>query len=226
LISVDIKKKFSFLCLRLIIWNLSLIIGFNSSWAKPSLDALTSDQTSKKVEAEIPKPRVDDALKVHSLGVGLGQTFLGSDFKKNGNSEITWDLYYNYSASHTFDYLLNFHSTTHERGETMARLSGVAGAIKAKIFNFDNFSPVGFGGLGFYWPKVSRDIKDGRGIRETNSKTVFGYNFGGGVELRLNPNFMTGVMLHFHNPFDVKQDIDPDVEGWYYKLLLTVFYTF
>lgn len=208
----------------LAIFSLVLILGASDAFSKSSssIKELTSRETSEKLENKLPKQtRNPNELQKHSLGIGLGQTFTKEDFKKHGDSEITWDLYYNYSASHSFDLMLNFHSSTHEKGNLESTLSGAAIGIKAKLFNFDNFAPVAFGGLGFYWPTLTRTD-----LVETESKTVFGYHFGGGAELKLNKNFMTGVLLHIHNPFDVKQENNPEVEGWYYKLLLTAFYTF
>ncbi|EQC44412.1 hypothetical protein [Bacteriovorax sp. DB6_IX] len=92
-------------------------------------------------------------LKVHSLGVGIGQTFLQGDFKDHGEDKITADLFYNYSASHSFDFLANFHYSTHEYRKKKVTATGLALGIKAKMFNFDNFSPFATGGLGFYSPK-------------------------------------------------------------------------
>lgn len=180
---------------------------------KKSIEELTSGNKTAEVGE---KSRLDESLKTHSFGLGLGQTFLKEDFKKNGDSEIGFDFYYNYSASHSFDMLLNIHKSTYEKGSKETELFGFAPSIKAKIFNFDNFAPVAFAGLGFYRPKITG----------SEAKTVFGYHFGGGAELRLNEHFMTGVLLHLHNPFDVDQPNGTKaVEGWYYKLLLTIFYT-
>lgn len=207
------------------ITSLVLTFGASEAFSKSSIKELTSRETSEKLEKKLPKQtRNPNELQKHSIGIGIGQTFTKSDFKTNGDSEITWDLYYNYSASHSFDLMLNFHSSTHEKGDLESNLSGAAIGIKAKLFNFDNFAPVAFGGLGFYWPTLTR--VQGNGIKETESKTVFGYHFGGGAELKLNQNFTTGVILHVHNPFDVKQENYAEVEGWYYKLLITTSYTF
>lgn len=207
------------------------LIGFvlftsliNGLFAKSSIEQLTSKNTAKKVKDDIPqKTTFDDGIHKHSFGLGLGQTFPMGEFKTNGDSEITPDLYYNYSASHSFDLLLNFHSNKLEKGNKESELLGLALGIKAKIFNFDNFAPVGFGGFGFYRPTVKRDIQGV--IKESEDKTVFGYHFGGGAELRLNNHVSTGILFHYHNPFDAKQDTDPEVEGSYYKLMLTLFYT-
>ncbi len=200
------------------------LLGGFFSYGK-TIEQLTSGKNAKKIKDSIPqKTTFDDGVNAHSIGLGIGQTFLTNDFDDNGNSEITPDLYYNYSASHSFDLFINFHYSKHEKGDKEVRLMGLAPALKAKLFSFDNFAPIAFGGFGFYQPVVKRIIQGQ--IKQSESKTVFGYHFGGGAELKLNEHFATGVLFHFHNPFDVKQDVDPEVEGSYYKLMLTGFYTF
>ncbi len=64
-----------------------------------------------------------------------------------------------------------------------------------------------------------------RELVDTEKKTAFGIHLGGGADLRLNDNFTVGILGHFHNPFDVKQDDGMDVEGSYFKLLITLLYT-
>ncbi|MDH5581284.1 MAG: porin family protein [Bdellovibrionales bacterium] len=190
-----------------------------------TIEKLTSGKTAKDIKDSIPqKTTFEHGINSHSIGIGIGQTFLTNDFDDNGDSRITPDLYYNYSASHSFDLLINFHYSTHKKSNKEVGLLGIAPALKAKLFSFDNFAPVVFGGFGFYQPTVKRIIQGS--LKESEKKTVFGYHFGGGAELRLNKHFATGVLFHFHNPFDVKQDMDPEVEGSYYKLMLTGFYTF
>lgn len=163
-------------------------------------------------------------INKHSLGVGVGQTFLNGEFKELANSSITADFYYTYSASYSFDFMANLHYWTQDKGQTKVRTLGIAPAIKGKFYQFDNFSPYALGGLGFYNPQVKREIDNV--YRESESTWVFGYHFGAGVELKLNEKFSIGALLHFHNPFDVKLDSEADVEGSYQKLLITSFYTF
>lgn len=163
-------------------------------------------------------------LNRHSLGIGVGQTFLNGEFKELANSSITADLYYAYSASYSFDFMANLHYWTQDKGQTKVRTLGIAPAIKGKFYQFDNFSPYALGGLGFYNPQVKRYINNA--YQESESTWVFGYHFGAGAELKLNEKVSIGALVHFHNPFDVKQDNGADVEGSYQKLLLTSFYTF
>lgn len=163
-------------------------------------------------------------LETHSIGIGVGQTFLKSDFGRNGEDKITWDLYYSYRASHSFDFIANFHHQKHKFGQTYARTSGLALGIKARVFQFDNFSPYLLGGFGFYNPQIQRLLDDK--VVKSKSKTTFGWHAGAGAELQLNRRFSTGILLHLHNPFSVQQEEGPDVSGWYYKLLITGGYTF
>ncbi|MCB9061954.1 MAG: hypothetical protein H6622_10565 [Halobacteriovoraceae bacterium] len=176
------------------------------------------ENISKKTIAR-PAPSIN-GLQVHSLGIGLGQTFLKGDFGRNGEDSITIDIYHNYSASYSFDFLSNIHLSKHTYGNHHTVIPGIAFAIKSKFFQFDNFSPYALGGLGFYRPYVKDEL--GR----SEAKTRFGANFGLGVELKLNNRMTTGIIGHYHNPFDTKQFGRPEIDGSYFKLLLTALYSF
>ncbi|MEA9355239.1 hypothetical protein SHI21_03460 [Bacteriovorax sp. PP10] len=195
---------------------------------KPNMHQLTSESTAKKVNNDIPSGgselRIPGAIRKHSIGLGLGQTFLRSDFHDEGTDKITPDLYYNYSASYSFDFMANLHWSKHSYLNQDVTVKGLALAIKAKVFQFDAFSPFFLGGFGFYLPQAHRTVG---GVRtETREQLVFGMNLGGGVELRLNDEFTVGVIAHYHDPFDVRQENAPDLEGSYMKLLIMGMYTF
>lgn len=193
---------------------------------KPNIHNLTSDKTAQKVSNNIPEAsdRIPGAVHKHSIGIGIGQTFLRSDLGDNGNDKITPDLYYNYSASYSFDFLANLHYSKHTYLNREATIKGLALAIKGKGFQFDAFSPFVLGGFGFYLPSVTR-IQAGVPT-ETRSQLVFGVNVGAGVELRLNDEATVGVIAHYHDPFDVRQDVGAKLEGSYMKLLIIASYTF
>lgn len=202
-----------------------LITGFSFFTQAKSIKDLTSQNTSDKVESEVDKiVAIANNKNPHAIGIGLGQTFLLGDFADNGDDKITPDLYYNYIASHSFDFLANFHWSSHKHGRTKTTLSGLALGIKAKLYNFDNFSPFGTAGLGFYNPKMKREIN---GVyKQSETHLSFGYHFGAGADLDLNDRVRVGLIGMVFNPFDIKQDNQPDVEGAYYKLQLTAFYKF
>jgi len=218
---------FKTICKSYILPAVILTAGFSFSTQAKSIKSLTSKKSSKKVEKEVKqvKSLANKGLKVHSVGVGIGQTFLSGDFKDHGEDKITADLFYNYSASHSFDFLANFHYSKHEYRNREVTATGLALGIKAKMFNFDSFAPFAVGGLGFYSPKMKREQPNGQFI-ESESKITFGYHVGAGVDLDLNEKVTIGAIGMIHNPFDVKQDDQADVEGAYSKLLLTVFYKF
>lgn len=207
-----------------------LLLAESSLYAKESIDKLTSNATFRKVSDKIPQkqegPRIPNRVNRHSIGVGLGQTTLNSDFEKNGDDSITWDLYYTYSASHSFSLLINFHSFEHKykRKKTSVDLTAAVVGLKAHIYHIDSFSPVLIGGLGFYRPVVKQTVND-QNI-ESENKIVFGAHLGAGAELNLNSHFSVGILGHYHDPFDVKQEIGSTIEGSYFKLLITGFYTF
>jgi len=195
---------------------------------KSAIQKLTSksnaDKVKDKVKSIAPEPRIPSGLKKHSVGIGVGQTFVSGDFQDTGQDQITWDLMYNYSASYSFDLLANFHHSKHEFNNRFTQLTSLNLGIKSKFYQIDAFSPYAVGGFGFYSPKVKRDV--GGQLVESESKIVFGYHLGVGGDLRLNEKVSVGLLGQYHNPFDVKQEIGPEVEGRYYKLLITSFYSF
>jgi opacity protein-like surface antigen len=156
----------------------------------------------------------------HSLGIGIGQTFLLRRVDDHGNDKLTTDIFYGYAASYSFDFMLNGHFSKHDKEGDYSKLIGLTASIKSKFFDFDNFSPYLLGGLGFYRPQARRN-----GI-ETVSKYTFGFNLGAGVDLRLNANYLVGILGHFHKPFEVEQDGQRDLSGSYFKLMFLIMYTF
>lgn len=206
------------------------IFLFGTAQAQTKIEKLTStdkpvvDGTSSSESSRSSTPT--GALHRHSVGLGFGQTFLIDDFDDNGEDKITVDGFYNYSASHSFDLLVNFHVSKHKFRGRSVLMRGIAPGIKAKLYQFDNFSPYLLGGLGIYAPKVRRVINSSGEMQDTKTKMAFGYHFGGGADLSLNSHVTVGLLFHLHNPFDVKQDIGPEVEGAYYKLMMLAFYVF
>jgi len=198
-----------------------MLLGTDFAFAKPNLKKMTSSQSSQQI---IEETSLASDLNTHSVGVGLGQTTLLGNFEESGDDGITADFFYNYTASHTIDLLLNFHYSKHKFKSRWVRLLGATLSLKAKIFHFDAFTPYVLGGFGFYSPKVKRQV--GSTLLESKSKTVFGDNLGVGAEVRLNRRFLVGILFQYHNPFDLKQEFGSDIEGSYAKLLITTFYTF
>lgn len=163
-------------------------------------------------------------LKTHSLGVGIGQVFLYGDYGKTGDDSMGLDLFYAYTASYSFDLLVNTHYSSHSNGPLNTSLWGTTVNIKGRLMDFDSFSPYFLGGLGFYLPKLKRNINGA--IKESHQKLGFGFSLGTGLDLRLNKKVSVGLMLAYHHPFDVGQGLDPDVSGSYLRVLLNTLYTF
>lgn len=157
----------------------------------------------------------------HSIGIGFGQTFLMGNFGDYGEDKIALpDLLYSYSASHSFDMLVDAHYSKHSYNNRTVKIPGASVSVKGKLVQFDAFSPFGLAGLGFYRPQISD------GPWESKAKLTFGLNLGFGGDLKLNDMFTVGVLVQYHNPFDVKQSNAKKVEGSYAKLLITGMYTF
>ncbi len=210
---------------------IGVILSQPKSFAeKPEAQSKKKTLSAEKIGKERPSarkegPRIPSSLHKHSLGIGVGQTFLVGKFEDYGENQITWDLLYTYSASHSFDFLANFHSEKYSFKQQWFKSTGLALGIKGKIYQFDAFSPYGLFGFGFYSPKAKRLVSDTL-LLESSSKTTFGWHMGAGADLRLNHRYSTGLLFQYHNPFDVKQEIGPEVKGSYAKMLITGMYTF
>jgi hypothetical protein len=163
-------------------------------------------------------------LQQHGLGLGLGQTFLLGNYGKHGNDKITLDILYSYAASYSFDLLVNAHMSDHKDKGEKVKLRGLTSSIKGRLVEFDNLSPYFLGGLGFYAPQLRR--VQGGSTEWSTQKVTFGLNFGGGVDLRLNDHYVIGVMAQVHWPFNIEQEGQSDVKGYYTKLLITGMYLF
>lgn len=177
-------------------------------------------EAAKEAEKQVVTATQREIQK-HAIGVGIGQTFLMGQFESFGSNGITADILYTYTASYSFDLLLNAHTSTHEHDDKKVTLRGYTMSIKGRSYEFDAFSPFLVGGLGFYLPQITE--KDGD---TSDAKYTFGFNVGAGVDLRLNNKVVTGVIAQFHKPFEVKQDETKDITGSYFKLLLTAMYLF
>ena len=214
-------------------------INFSFSLAAPTaIEKLTSKKNAQKQEQKqnqvsLKRASLSHALQKHSLGLGVGQTFIFHQLGDSGKDKITWDLLYNYSASYSFDFLAGFHYSKHYKRGLYSVLSGLTVGIKGKFFHFDAFAPYGVLGVGFYSPQNKRCIsqcheqeENARRLEVSESNVVFGIHGGFGGDLRLNEKYTVGIFAQYHNPFDMQQDVGPDVEGSYFKLLMTLLYTF
>lgn len=195
---------------------------------KPTLE--DTEGTIEESETPPPKKKTNQSgaanrrLQQHGIGLGIGQTFLMGDYADHGDDKITMDLLYSYAASYSFDLLIDAHMSEHEYKNEKMKVMGLTSSIKARMVEYDNFSPYVLGGLGFYAPKAKRDI--GGTEKWTDQKVTFGLNFGGGFDLRLNDHYVVGMLGQMHWPFTIKQDEGRDLKGYYFKLLITGMYLF
>ncbi|TDJ04921.1 MAG: hypothetical protein E2O68_07220 [Deltaproteobacteria bacterium] len=188
------------------------------SFSQTKMEQMTTSDKSQDLPP--PPKKFDDDIHIHSLGLGIGQAYLTGDFDDHGASDLSWDVLYNYSASHSFDLLMNLHTNSYSQGSQEVSLFALAASIKGKFFHFDNFIPFVLGGMGLYAPKIRS------GSYESERKIAFGLNAGAGLDLKLNRHFRIGGLFQFHNPFDVQPENGPEISGAYYKLLFTTFYSF
>lgn len=183
--------------------------------------SLAQEKEAPETEASAaPVTAAKREIHKHAIGLGIGQTFLLGALEDKGDNKITGELFYSYTASYSFDLLINLHSSHHTYKDREVWLRGLAFGIKARSHEFDAFSPFLVGGLGFYQPQIQKDDE------KSDLKSTFGFNLGAGIDLRLNSNVIVGILGQFHNPFHVKQDDMEDIKGSYFKLLLTGMYLF
>ena len=186
----------------------------------PSAPAVSEPKAIK----EYPLSSAPRRLQRHGLGLGIGQTFLLGGYSKHGDSKITADLLYSYAASYSFDLLANAHFSQHKDDGERMKLLGASAGIKARLVEYDNFSPYVVGGVGFYAPRAKRQRSTG--TEWTSQKVTFGVHFGAGVDLRLNEEWVVGLLAQLHAPFVVEQDGQKDLRGYYAKLMFTGMYQF
>jgi hypothetical protein len=186
-------------------------------------DKSTSEEYEEK-PSQSRSSRHQGRLQRHGLGFGLGETFLLGNYSKHGNDKITFDLLYSYAASYSFDLLINAHMSEHTDENERMRLMGLTSSIKGRFVEYDQLAPYFLGGLGFYAPRAKRATATS--TQWTDQKVSFGLNFGGGVDLRLNDHYVVGVMGQMHWPFEIQQDDQSDLKGYYFKLLITGMYLF
>ena len=202
---------------------LTLLVSSPFVWAEKG-GLISSLEKEKKVPPPPFLPsRIPGRVHTHTLSLGVGQSFLYGGMKNHGEDSITTDLYYLFSASYSFSFVSNLHYSGHKDGREEVKLRGLALGIKGKLWQFDSLSPYLLGGLGFYAPLV-KQLKDG-GLKKSKNKIILGFHFGTGVDLQLNNKLMIGLLLHYHNPFDIKEDTG-QVKGSYGKMLITLSYIF
>jgi hypothetical protein len=119
--------------------------------------------------------------------------------------------------------LSNIHFNELDHKGQRLTLRGITTAVKFKLYQIDEFAPFVMGGLGIYSPHELREVNGA--FVKSNKQAVMGWNAGFGVDLRLNQKFMVGMLVHYHDPFDIEQDIGEKVKGAYTKLLVTLLYS-
>lgn len=203
--------------------KLMVLVAMSFYVYSPKTQAESIKDKAKAEAKEVAAKAIRSAereIHKHAIGIGLGQTFLMGQFENYGDNKITADFLYSYTASYSFDLLINAHFSHHEFKNKEVWLRGYSMSIKARSYEFDAFSPYLLGGLGFYMPQI------GNNDTQSEAKYTFGINVGAGADLRLNHKMVAGIMAQFHKPFEVKQEDTADVTGSYFKLLLTAMYLF
>lgn len=156
----------------------------------------------------------------HELVFGYGYTSLHKDFGEHGESAMTPSLGYYYARENVYFAAVDFHAfKKSSNGESFSSKS-VNMSIGYNVIKFEGFYLAPIAGLGFYLPKATRNIN---GIlKDTNSKIVFGANFGAEAYLSLNEQAGFSFKFHFHRPFTARQDIGGRLEGHYTTLSVNI----
>ena len=169
----------------------------------------------------------------HSLGIGLGQMFLHGDFRHYGKNQIAFSLFYSYKTSDHFDFIADFHYSSHEytrfnKQEREFDQTSLALGIKARPVIWERFSPYLLAGVGFYLP-VLKEKQPSTNTWHTSDRTItFGVHAGAGVDLELNSLITVGLQTQIHRPFNINEQelVGNEISGHYYKLLFTTAYKF
>ena len=221
---MDIFKHTRLMAMAMSLFFLSTSLPTQSkAFAKDEAPLVTDEEVEVEAAEPIYAP-AERKLNAHGLGIGLGQTFLMGNYGDHGDDEISLDFFYSYSVSYSFDLIVNTHYSSHEDDDEKLRIFSLNSSIKSRLFEFDNFSPFIQGGLGFYMPKAKRYVSGS--LKNSKEKIVFGANLGSGIDLRLNQHYVVGLLGQFHWPFNSEQNGQPDLKGYYFKLLLTASYIF
>ena len=160
----------------------------------------------------------------HQVGLGVGNTILNGDFADYGEDKITFDGFYSYLKAKPFYPLLNIHHFKSKSGQQYFTSTALVSSIAYDMVEYDGLTLSPFVGLGFYRPYAKRFV--GSTLVTTNKKMVLGTTLGLNVKLDLNPLWAFAFLFQYHNPFDKRQDIGPDFEGHYVKLMAALFYRF
>jgi len=210
---------------KIILFTIVLLCLQSHILAASSINQLTSQKTSNKVFSSLPKSSFSTIKWTHSAGIALGQTSLLGDMNNNGNNGLGFDAFYGYNASLLFNLYVNFHYSTHSNQQKTIKLPSLTMGIKKNMYHFDSITPFLMGGVGFYRPQVYNNISSDV-ITKSDAKTVFGINIGTGLDLQLNNQYSLNMLIHYHKPFNSKQENRPDVTGAYLNTIMGLSYLF
>jgi opacity protein-like surface antigen len=224
------RKTLSFITF-LLIASLSL----QNSWGS-KIRQLTGEKNSQKnltnlnSGLENEEDDEEDSLSTasfkrkHGVGLGLGHMTLHGALGRTATNGITWELYYTYIASYTFDIQVNVHRQRSTFQDLYTQVGALTIGFKAKLFQFDQLIPYVIAGPGFYSIKQRRIYQFS--LQDTKGDATFGLHGGAGADLVLNRNVRLGLVGHYHYPFEKTQNVGPKVAGSYFKILLTSTYVF
>lgn len=164
--------------------------------------------------------RSEKKIHSHTIGYGVGQTFLFGDYKDIADNHLGHQFFYSFKTSYSFDFSSGIHLSRHDEDNRDLKMAALWTNIKATFFDFDTFAPFVTGGFGFYWPRVEA------GPLESKSKTVFGINFGVGADLQFNSHWAIEFLTHFHKPFATRYENNQKIKGSFFNILIALLYTF
>ena len=87
------SPKIKYIVLTCIISMVQVMTVF-AAGPKSKIGKLTSQENEQQATNNNWLSVTSSKLKVHSVGIGIGQTFLFDDFEDNGDDSITADLFY------------------------------------------------------------------------------------------------------------------------------------
>lgn len=110
-----------------------------------------------------------------------------SGFAKNG---FSFGGFMMYAPSELFELYLDANYTPHKKNNIKNNLIYTTIGLRTSM-EYDLLKPFFIAGVGFYRASIDTGVV-------SDSSSSFGFNFGGGLDVKLTKNIFIGVMLRYH----------------------------
>jgi opacity protein-like surface antigen len=129
-----------------------------------------------------------------AAGIQVGQVWPAGVIGESVDNAIVPGLFYEYQSGEAFGLKVDWIRARHPNDRLA--IDTFSAAIKANIIYYDQLIPYAFFGMGMYLVDKMVPITN-----EDASKTLFGMNFGFGLDLDLSSMAFVGMQFGVHNIF-------------------------